>query len=144
MKSYPCKGEDESFFDYKNGNLDELVELIRKYSMIKECFFWFSEDDQAWELKTKYPEIALKMNASLVKEMVNLKSKYNPAIIETDYSHVTPEIVKKCHVLGMKLIIITCNNDSSIFEGVVMSGCYLVNLNLPDQFIKVYNQLNKN
>jgi glycerophosphoryl diester phosphodiesterase len=58
------KGKIKIYFDVKGADLSELLKVIYAAEFEKDCFFWFSQDEKARELRALDSTIPLKMNAT--------------------------------------------------------------------------------
>jgi len=97
------KGKIKIYFDVKDTDLKILLALIYKTGYEKDCFFWFSKDEKARELRNLDPDIPLKMTATDVADLERFLD-YNPQIIEYRLQNLTPEFVDFCREHDLKLM----------------------------------------
>lgn len=125
------------YFDVKDANLKDLLALIRETGFENDCFFWFSNDERAKELRRLDPKIGLKMNAVDVAGLQRVLA-YNPQIIEYRLSNLTPEFVAFCRDHDLKLMAHALHSDAEKdYQHILDSAADMVNLDRADEMIKL-------
>ena len=96
------KGKIKIYFDVKDADLAKLLELVHGYGFGRNCFFWFSNDKRALELRNLDKVVPLKMNAVDVDGLKRVLA-YNPQIIEYRLENLTPDFVAFARANNLKL-----------------------------------------
>ena len=128
------KGEAKVYFDMKDVCLDEFIPKIYELEMENDCFFWFSDWQQAKEFRNLYPDLSLKVNASSVDALDSLKAIYDPQIIECSVDDLSDEFIRACHEKGIDVMPWIRECDMEAFRTVIGTNVDMVNLNYPDIF----------
>ncbi|MDA0347933.1 MAG: glycerophosphodiester phosphodiesterase family protein [Verrucomicrobia bacterium] len=136
------KGKIKIYFDVKDADLAKLVELVRETGFERDCFFWFSNDQQALELRKLDPDIPLKMNAVDVDGLKRVLA-YNPQIIEYRLENLTPEFVDFAQQNNLKLIAHALEDGAEKnYQAIIDSAADMVNLDMPDLMIEMLAKTN--
>lgn len=98
--------------------VDLLVAVLRKTGVTKRTVIQSFDMRTLQVLNRKYPEMktsllmTAKDNRTLDKQLADLG--FTPFIYSPEYKMVTPELVKACHVKGMKIVPWTVNNAEEL------------------------------
>jgi glycerophosphoryl diester phosphodiesterase len=134
------KGKIKVYFDVKGADLSKLVKLVHKTGFEKDCFFWFSNDDKARELRAIDPDIPLKMNAVDIPGLKRVLD-YNPQIIEYRLDHLTPSFVAFCRDHKLKLMAHALHKGAeSDYQRIIDSAADMVNLDKADVMIELLKE----
>jgi glycerophosphoryl diester phosphodiesterase len=128
------KGKANVYFDVKDANLKELVGMVDSLQLKGNCFFWFSDWQQAKNFRTQYPEYSLKINASSVDALDSVKTIYNPQIVECSVDNLSEEFIAACHKKGMKVMPCISGNDMEAYRTAIVKNIDLINLDNPAIF----------
>jgi glycerophosphoryl diester phosphodiesterase/poly(3-hydroxybutyrate) depolymerase len=135
-------GRIKIYFDVKGADLGELLKLIYEIGYQDDCFFWFSNDDKARELRNLDPNIPLKMNAVDVAGLERVLD-FNPQLIEYRLEHLTPAFVTFCRENNLKLMAHALQEGAeSHYQSILDSAADMVNLDRADEMIALLNQAN--
>lgn len=130
------KGKVKIYFDVKAADLAELVALVHETGFAQDCFFWFSKDERARELRTLDRHIPLKMNAVDVAGLIRVMD-YNPQIIEYRLENLTPEFINFCREHDLMLMAHALGEGSETkYQEIIDSAADMVNLDRPDEMIE--------
>ena len=131
------KGKIKIYFDVKDADLKRLVELVYRTGFEQDCFFWFSKDSRARELRNLDQNVPLKMNATDVEGLKAVMA-YRPQIIEYRLEDLTPEFVAYCREHGLKLMAHALGDGSEAqYPEILRSAANMVNLDRADQMIQL-------
>ena len=133
------KGKSNVYLDVKMANLAEVVKLVRDLDMSEETFFWFWSDSMLKEFRALALELNIKVNAASPEEVKEAKDAYDANIIECDVKDITPEMVRVCDSLGVRIMAYATTNTREEFEAVIRSEADLVNLDKPSLYLEVLN-----
>ena len=136
------KGKIKIYFDVKGADLAKLVELVRETGFERDCFFWFSNDQQALELRKLDPDISLKMNAVDVDGLKRVLA-YNPQIIEYRLENLTPEFVDFAQQNNLKLMAHALEKGAEEnYQSIIDSAADMVNLDKADLMFEMLAKTN--
>jgi len=130
-------GKMHFYFDVKEANLDALVELVSRYHIQEQCFFWFWNPLTARAFRKLAPHLCLKINAATVSGVRRARRRYGAQIIECKMDVLNERLVEGCHEAGMKLMVRIEDNDPDGFRRIIESGADMVNLDHVAEFRKV-------
>ena len=131
------KGKIKIYFDVKGADLAKLLEVVYATGFEKDCFFWFSKDAKAQELRALDSTIPLKMNAVDVPGLERVLA-YHPQLIEYRLEHLTPAFVAFCRKHDLKLMAHALEDGAeSRYQQILDSAADMVNLDKADQMIEL-------
>lgn len=140
LKSF--SGRIKIYFDVKGADLRELLKLIYELGYEDDCFFWFSNDEKARELRSLDPVIPLKMNAVDVAGLERVLD-FNPQLIEYRLEHLTPAFIAFCRENNLKLMAHALQEGAETnYQRILDSAADMVNLDRADEMIELLNQAN--
>ena len=131
------KGKIKIYFDVKGADLSELLKVIYAAEFEKDCFFWFSQDEKARELRALDSTIPLKMNATDVAGLERVLV-YSPHLIEYRLENLTPEFVEFARKHNLKLMAHALTDGAeSLYQEILDSAADMVNLDKADLMIRL-------
>ncbi len=134
------KGKIKVYFDVKDADLSELVRIVKETGFADNCFFWFSDDNRARELRRLDASIPLKMNAVDVPGLERVLD-YNPQIIEYRLENLTPAFVAFARKHNLKLMAHALEDGAeSKYPEIIDSAADMVNLDKADLMIRLLDQ----
>lgn len=126
------RGKIKIYFDVKDADLGRLVELVYKSGFEKDCFFWFSNDSRARELRTIDKKLALKMNARDVSGLKKVMA-YDPRIIECRLDNLSAKFVRFCRENDLKIMVHALDKGmEGKYQQIIDSAADMVNLDRAD------------
>jgi glycerophosphoryl diester phosphodiesterase len=128
------RGKAKVYFDMKDVDLEDFIPLVYELGMENDCFFWFSDWQVARDFRVKYPDLALKVNASSIAALDTLVEIYKPQIVECAVDHLSKEFIDACHAKGLKVMPWIPGNDIEAYRIAMSKNIDLVNLDNPDIF----------
>ena len=135
-------GRIKVYFDVKDADLKALLKLIYATGYERDCFFWFSNDERAKELRSLDPTIPLKMNAVDV-DGLRAVLPYNPQLIEYRLQNLTPAFVEFCRAHNLKLMAHALHEGAEKdYPDILASAADMVNLDRADEMIALLNKAN--
>ncbi len=133
------RGQTKLYFDVKDADLKRLLQLVRANGFEDDCFFWFSRDEKARELRQLDPDISLKMNAVDVPSLQSVLA-YNPQIIEYRLQNLTPDFVAFARTHGLKLMAHALHEEAEKqYPEIIDSAADMVNLDKADVMLELLN-----
>jgi glycerophosphoryl diester phosphodiesterase len=131
------KDKIKIYFDVKDADLSRLVNLVYKTGFEKDCFFGFSKDSMAKELRDLDKSLGLKMSAQNV-DGLEKAMEYQPQIIEYHLEHLTPAFVEFCRKNNLKLMAHALEEGSEKkYHEIIHSPADMVNLNKADLMLNL-------
>lgn len=138
------KGKIKIYFDVKDADLSRLVDLVYKTGFEKDCFFWFSKDSKATELRDLDKNLGLKMNAKDVNGLEKVMT-FQPQIIEFRLEHLTPAFIEFCKKNNLKLMAHALKKGAEEeYQKIIDSPADMVNLDKADLMISLIKSLSQN
>lgn len=131
------KGKAKVYFDVKDCDLKQLIDMVYATGMENDCFFWFGVKKQAVRFRELDPKLALKVNAGSPAEVERAVEELNANIIEVGVDEMTPEFMATCRRLNVKVMAYEPKKNAEAFRRIVELGADMVNLNNADLFLKV-------
>jgi glycerophosphoryl diester phosphodiesterase len=129
------KGQTKIYFDVKTDGLKELVDLVYQSGFEKDCFFWFSKNSRAKQLRDIDENLTLKMTAHDVNGLKKAM-EYHPQIIECRLEELTPEFVTFCRKNKLKIMVNALSKGSEkTYQKIINSPADMVNLDRADLMI---------
>lgn len=135
------KGKAKVYFDIKAADLPTVIELVRELQMEGECFFWFGDDAQALALRQLAPDLALKINAASVADVITAHELYGAALVEVALKDMSQALVAECRRRGLRVMIYHPKKQPLAFRQVLRWGADLVNLDHADLFMQVAQEV---
>jgi glycerophosphoryl diester phosphodiesterase len=135
------KGKSKVYFDVKSADLEKLVRMVRDLALEKDCFFWFGRDSRATPFRKIAPDLSLKINAYSPEQVDRAKKEFNAQIIECGLGDLTSEFREACRRNEVKIMVLQGENEPEAFSRIIESGVEMVNLNHPDVFIKIRDEM---
>ncbi len=131
------KGKAKIFFDVKAADPQQLIDLVYATGFERECFFWSGSDLWAKRLRTRAPELALKLNVRTVADVALVYDEFRADIVEVGLEHVNQALLDACAERNMKVMIYHQSADPVAFRQIIDWGVAMVNLNHGDLFAQV-------
>ncbi len=98
--------------DYRKGDFEELVALIRKEGMLKRTYFTFGRTEDCIEFRRLFPKIkTLQGYANNIQDVDKALELYQPDIIVCWIDNMDKEFVDYCHRKGCKVLALVLGMD---------------------------------
>ena len=131
------KGRANVFFDVKDCNLQELVELVRRTDFADKSFFWFGREEMLREFVQIAPEMKIKVNAADIERIEYWKTICNPSIVEIHADKITPDFLDYCHKNDIKVMVGAQGESLDDYQKAIETGADMINLDKPELFEKL-------
>ncbi len=131
------KGRANVFFDVKNCNLQELVDLVRRTDFTDKSFFWFAREEMLREFVGIAPEMKIKVNAADTVRLEYWKTICTPSIVEIHADKLTPDFLDYCHRHNIKVMVGAQGESLDDYRAAIRSGADMINLDKPEVFEKL-------
>lgn len=135
------KGKAKIYFDVKDADLQQLIDLVYEVGLQHDCFFWFSSSKKAAEFRQLDAKLPLKINVSTPDDVRKAHQELGATIVELGLKNMNDEMLATCRELGVRAMILEMNKDEDKFRRVIESGADMVNLDHGDLFLKVQSEL---
>lgn len=123
--------------DYRMGDFNDLVALIRKYDMLERTCFTFSEDSDCIEFRKLFPEIkTLQAYVTDINDLDRVMEAYSPNIIVNWIDKLDENFVKTCHDRGLDVLALVLGLDdkTEANKRAVELGVDVVATDRPEEF----------
>jgi glycerophosphoryl diester phosphodiesterase len=135
------KGKAKIYLDIKDGNLPEIIRLLRESGLAEESFVWFSRDELAREWRQLAPEIPLKYNVFTMAELVRADEEFGAALVEVRLKDMSSALLEECRRRGMRVMIYHDRKEAGAFRQILRWGVEMVNLDHGDLFLQVLREV---
>lgn len=135
------KGKAKVYFDVKDADLKELIDLVYEVGLENDCFFWFGNPKMVEEFRRLDQQLSLKVNASSPAEVAEAHERYGANIIEVGLDRMSEELREACRARGIKLMIYHPQKDAEAFRRVIEWDVDMINLNHGDLFQQVQREV---
>lgn len=128
--------------DYKDGDIDKIVDLIKEEDMLNDTYFTFSNDEDVIAFRAKYPEIrTLQAYLREPEDLDIIISTMDPDIIVCDINVLTEEIVTKCHKQRLQVLalILGLDDKTELNQKAVDLKVDVVATDRPESFRRQFN-----
>ncbi len=139
-----CKGRIKLYFDVKDADLEYLVKLVRERKLEGDSFFWFGSATMARQFRGISPDLELKVNANSPDAVRAAKRDLGATLIECGVNNLTPEFIQTCRELGLRIMVREGSPDEAAFRRTIEAGADLINLDHPELFIRIQNEMRAN
>mgnify|MGYP002622918154 CR=1 FL=1 len=131
------KGKAKVYFDVKDADLEELIELVYEVGMEDDCFFWFGNPLAANRFRKLDSELPLKVNVRSAEDVRKAVDRLGANIVEFGLDRMSEEMRDTCAELGVKTMVYHPQKDADAFRQIVEWDVDMVNLNHADLFQQI-------
>lgn len=132
------KGKAKVYFDVKDANLQQLINLVKETGMESDCFFWSSKKKWMKQFRKLSADLPLKVNAGSVDAVEAAVETYHPQIIECGIGSVTEEFIAICKKHNLKIMLYGSKEDEDYFKKVLdTNGVDMINIDRPEIYFEV-------
>ena len=131
------KGKSKVYFDVKDGDLQEIIDMVYELGLEDDSFFWFEDKAMTREFRSIDQDLSLKINASEIEQLDSLIAIYNPDIIERGIVGLTDDFITACHERGLKVMIYIPGDDWDGYLQAMSMNIDMINLDNPDVFVNM-------
>lgn len=122
------------YFDVKDGDLQQLVMMVRQKGFADRSFFWFGKEEMLRQFLTLAPEMKVKVNANDIERLQYWMQICQPAIVETHVEHVTPTFIDFCSEHGIRIMVAAQGESADDYRRALQCGADMINLDKPEIF----------
>jgi glycerophosphoryl diester phosphodiesterase len=131
------RGKARVFFDVKFALPQQMVDIVRRYGMQDQCFFWCGDPRWMVALRRADPTLALKVNVKSPQDLERVEQFFGARIVEVDLKDLTPELVTACKKRGIRLMVLYLEHETEKFRQILASGAEMINTDYGDEVLKV-------
>ena len=128
------QGRAYVYFDVKQCDLTQLVQLVRDKGYTDRSFFWFGKEEMLREFVTLAPEMKVKVNAGDIERLEYWRTLCQPAIVEVHADQLTPEFQQYCHEHGILTMVGAQGESLEDYRKAIETGADMINLDKPELF----------
>lgn len=125
------KGRIKFYFDFKYGNIEEFIQLIRQWGIDQDCFFTLQPGDVE---AVKNAGLDFKVNVSTVEELKAADDRWSPPIVEVRAPDLTDELVGEAHRRGIKVMPYVPGDQYELYLYCLKFDIDMINLDNPGVF----------
>lgn len=125
--------------DYRTGDLNALLNLIKSEEMFDSCCFTFYLEEQAKQFAaiatdTKSLQVYVREEADVDRLIAKITPKPGIAVIR--FANLTPELIKKCREHEMKILVLILGTEDKAkdYEKAIALGVDIVATDHPKEF----------
>lgn len=135
------KGKAKVYFDVKDANPQQLINLVKEVRMENDCFFWSGKRKWMKKFRKLSPNLPLKVNAGSAEAVEAAVETFHPQIIECGIGSVTEEFIAACKKHDLKIMLYGSKEDEDYFKKVLATaGVDLINIDRPEIYFEVLDQ----
>lgn len=134
------KGRAKIYFDVKDADLKQLIDLVYEVGLEEDCFFWFASNKQAAEFRRLDAKLPLKINVRTPADVRRAHEEFGAAIVELGLGDMNDELLATCRELGIKTMVLQTKKDEAAFRRIIELRADMVNLDHGDLFLKVQRE----
>ena len=127
-----CKGKIGIYLDLKNGDVSNLVEVVRRHGMERDVL-WYASPDELEELGQKCPNCIAMPDPYQEQNLPGLIKRLRPRVIAAVWKHYSKSFVATCHYSGA--IVIVDESDPSCWEDAIASHSDGIQTDHPEELI---------
>ncbi|MCB9186866.1 MAG: glycerophosphodiester phosphodiesterase family protein [Flavobacteriales bacterium] len=132
------KGKAKVYFDVKDANPQQLINLVKEVGMENDCFFWSGKKKWMKQFRKLSTDLPLKVNAGSVADVEKAVVEFNPQIIECGIGSVTDEFIATCQKHGLMIMLYGSKEDEDYFKKVLSTkGVDMINIDRPEIYFEV-------
>ena len=128
------KGRAGVFFDVKNCNLRELVDLVRGKGIEQQSFFWFADRDMLKQFVSIAPDLKVKVNASDIAQLKAWNDVCKPSIVEIATDKITDQFRNYCRQNGIRIMAAVQGENVDAYKSAIQAHPDMVNIDQPEVF----------
>lgn len=99
--------------DYRTGDFNKLLELVRSQGMLERCMFTFWKDEDAKTFRALAPEVnGLQAYVKSVDELDEVVAKLKPDIAVIRIEALSREFVVECRRRNLRVLVLALGDDS--------------------------------
>jgi glycerophosphoryl diester phosphodiesterase len=137
------KGRIDADLDYKDGNLEKLITIVRGLGMVKNSTMYGSWE-RAAQIAQLEPGLRIRPTADFPLQVPRLARELRPAIINLDWHAVSDEAIKQAHLHGCHAFV-NCLAGADVDQYIrwaVDAGADYIQSDRPDVVIEILKEKN--
>ncbi|MCK5862683.1 MAG: glycerophosphodiester phosphodiesterase family protein [Candidatus Hydrogenedentes bacterium] len=99
-----CKGKIGIYLDLKQGDVEEILTLIRHYKMEKDVI-WYAGARPLRQLRKQCPQCLPMPEIGAGENLPRILGMYTPEVAASTWKYVSEQLVKSCHAADILLIV---------------------------------------
>jgi len=132
-----AKGRLEVYIEIKEAEPKILLELVQKFDMLRDCFFWCKDIKVIDQLRSLNKDVRLMARRYDFQTLKDTIERHNPKIIEFDSLKFTSEELKYCQELDILSMPYYTGPELNIFKKLLNSGVDIIHLKNPKLIEKI-------
>lgn len=99
-----CKGRVGIYLDLKDASVDKLVDIVNKWDMAGDIF-WYADFDELERVGKLCPECILMPDPGPEENLPKVIDRFQPSVIASVWRYYSPSFAAKCHQAGAIVIV---------------------------------------
>jgi len=128
-----CKSRIGIYLDLKDGDVEKLVRIIRRYDM-QEHVLWYASPRNIEKVGAMCPECIPMPDPYTEKNLPKMIERFKPTVIAATWKAYSKEFVQTCHEANA--IVIVDESDPSCWEDAVAWGSDGIQTDHPAELIE--------
>ncbi len=136
------KGKIDPDLDFKEGNLNKLVDVVNEAGIADQCTH-FSSWQRCKSLSQIEPRIFNRPTIDYPEQIPQLTYDLNPPIINMDWNAVCEESIRKAHIYGSKAFINCLSTADTLLNARIaaQAGADYIQTDYPDKVIELLKKM---
>ena len=132
-----AKGWLEVYIEIKEAEPEILFELVQKFGMLGDCFFWCKDVKVMDQLRSLNKDVRLMARCYDFPTLKDTIERHNPQVVEFDGLKFTNKELKHCKELGILSMPYYTGSKLSVLKKLIDSGADILNLGNPKLIEKI-------
>ena len=128
--------------DYRTGDMERLLDLIRGEDMLDRCTFVFSTEEEFKAFRRLAPEVrGIQAYVRFIADFERVVSELKPDIVVIHVDSLTRELIDRSHDLGIKVLALAFNkkNPTISFRKSVRLGVDILGTDRPEYLVREFD-----
>ena len=138
------KGYLEVYIEIKEAEPEILFELVQRFDMFRDCFFWCKDIKVMDKLRLLNKDVRLMARRYDFPTLKDVIERHNPQVVEFDGLKFTNKELKYCKELGILSMPYYTGSKLSVLKKLIDSGADILNLGNPKLIEKIIIDEGKN
>lgn len=129
--------------DYRSGDFEKLLELVRSEGMLERCMFTFWDDEDTKAFRALAPEVTgLQAYVKSVDELDDVVTKFRPDVAVIRIESLTREFIVECRRRNLQVLVLSLGMDDveEKMQKAVSLGVDVVATDRAEVFVKKFRK----
>ncbi len=129
--------------DYRTGDFQEMVDLVKSYDMLEHTNFTFSSEADTKRFREMFPDIhTLQAYVYTPEDLDRVLDEIHPDIAVMWIDKITPKIVRRCHSRGVQVLalILGLDDKTRLNRRAIRLGVDVIATDKPEEIVRKYRK----